>query len=211
MLQPAWEFCHVAGIGLTPEGRALLRADHTVSPFFDLLVEHGCYADARRLLAHLMPKRRALWWACLCARDLYQPVAPPDLAEVLDVVSHYASTGEESSRRHAETLGMRFGGDDLATCLALAAFFSGDNVSRPDLPAVAPQPFVTARLVEVVVYLAAVRKDPACYREHLRRYLGDGRRLADGPEPWCTASVVPIQGIVVETAPLAPAELGGVR
>lgn len=200
MMQQAWELCHHAEIGLTPEGRSLLRADQAARPYFDLLMKHGCYADARRVLAQAMPKRRALWWGCVCARDLYQTSPPPETAEVLDVVSDYARTGAESSRRKAETLGMQFGSDDLACCLALAAFFSGDSISRPDLPVVAPHPFVTGRLVEVAVYLASVRKDARTYKDHLRRYLEQGERIALGPDPWAAATAGPVPAVPASSA-----------
>lgn len=184
MIHPAWELCHDAGIELSPEGRPLLRAPQSARQFFDLLMGHGCYADARRVLAHAMPKRLAVWWACACVRELYMPEPPSDVAEVLDVAAHYAESGDERSRRRAESLGMQFGPNDLTCCLALAVFFSGGSISRPDLPPVAPAPFVSGRLVEVVVYLASVSKDPARYRDHLRGYLEHGLRLVLGPDPW---------------------------
>lgn len=203
MIQPAWELCHDAGIRLSAEGQELLRAPLTTRQFFDLLMEHGCYADARRVLAHALPKRRALWWACACARDGYPPVPPPAVAEVLDLVYRYAEGGDESSRRRAGAFGMQFGPNDLTNCLALAAFFSGDNISRPDLPVVSPAPFITGRFVEVVVYLAAVGKDPACYRDHLRRYLEHGFRIALGPDPWADAG----SGPAIAAASSAPPSL----
>lgn len=207
MIQQAWELCHDAGIRLSSEGQALLQAPLTARQFFDLLLEQGCYADARRVLAHALPKRRALWWACTCARDLYPSVPPPAVAEVLDLVCRYAERGDEISRRRAEALGRQFGSDDVTCCLALAAFFSGDNISRPDLPVVAPAPFITGRLVEVVVYLAAVSKDPACYRDHLRCYLEHGLRIALGPDPWADASSRP--AIVAASAAPASVCVGG--
>jgi uncharacterized protein DUF6931 len=196
----AWELCHLAEIRLTPQGRSLVSAHLTVRQYFDRLIEHGCYADARRVLAHALPKRRALWWACLCARDIDQP---PDAVEVIDVVAHYAGHGDEISRRKAEAFGMQFGPDHLTCCLAMAAFFSGDNVSRPDLPPVAPHPFATARLVEVVVYLTSVRKDPTTYKDHLRRYLAQGLQIALGDDPWAAATVSPVSG--VPAGPTSPA------
>lgn len=208
MIQPAWELCHVGGIDLTPQGQSLLRAELTARSYFDLLMQHGCYKDARCLLAQALPKRRALWWACVCARDLYDPPTPP-AAEVLEVVSHYAMTDDESSRRRAETLGQQFGPDDLLTCLAMAAFFAGDNVSRADLPPVEPQPFVTGRLVEVVVYLVSVRKDLPCYKDHLRRYLEQGIRMAAGPDPWIEAGAGAGVGVASSSAGPAVVCAGG--
>src|SRR5262245_28970205 len=52
------------------------------------------------------------------------------------------------------------------------------------MPVVAPRPWVTGRLVGVSVYLSAVIRDPAHYKDHLRRYLSVGAAVMRGCGPW---------------------------
>ncbi|MGE3803850.1 MAG: hypothetical protein AB7K24_04145 [Gemmataceae bacterium] len=183
-MKQAWELFHDARIQLSPEGQQLLRADLAVETCFELLLEQGCYADARRLLAQALPRRRGLWWGLVCARDYYQAACPPRVTDVLDIVDDHVKTRSEESRRRAEEVGMGHAPDDLTGCLALAVFFSGDSISAPDLPTIAPKPYVAGRFVEVAVYLAAVLKDPLCYKDHLRRYLQLGCEMLHANDPW---------------------------
>jgi hypothetical protein len=67
---------------LSEAAAKLLREDMQPRPFLDLLIDKQHYADAARFLAHTLPKRAAVWWACLCIRPeqgavgLLQPRRP---------------------------------------------------------------------------------------------------------------------------------------
>lgn len=182
--QSAVDLCKFYQIKIKPAGQALLEASQTPREYFELLSASGHYADARRVLAHALPKRRALWWGCLCAWDVYGPEPPEIVSAVLQAVGGYVLDPREQLRRAAASLGKKARPNTLAGCLAMAAFFSGGSVSLPGLPHVAPKPFVTGRLVSVCVYLAAVLRDPARYKDHLRQYLDVGRALACGDHLW---------------------------
>src|SRR5262245_17316502 len=66
------------------------------------------------------------------------------------------------------------------------------------MPVVAPRPWVTGRLVGVSVYLSAVIRDPAHYKDHLRRYLSVGAAVMRGCGPWAPQPRLPeTQGVPV--------------
>ncbi len=46
----------------------LLEPQHSVRQFFTLLNKQQHHADAIRFLAHALPKREAVWWACRSIR-----------------------------------------------------------------------------------------------------------------------------------------------
>jgi hypothetical protein len=171
-------------IKLKPEGAALLADGMTSQAFFETLLEHNCLADARRILAHALPKRRALWWASLAARHACEGRMTEALASVLRAVSQYVVDPCEDRRRAAGEFAKRTPPNTIAGCLATAAFFSEGSVSPSGFPAVAPRPFVTGRLVGVAVYLSSVTIDPACYKQYLREYLQWGRAIAAGEMLW---------------------------
>jgi hypothetical protein len=173
-------------IKLKPTGAALLKEDLSTPAFFESLLEQGALADARRVLAHALPKRRALWWASLVVRHAHQHSMPESLASVLRVVTQYIVDPSEDHRRAAGEFMKRNAPNTIAGCLATAAFFSAGSVSPPGLPPVAPRPFVTGRLVGVCIYLASVKVDPACYKQYLREYLRWGRAIAAGEMLWET-------------------------
>ena len=50
----------------------LLSEGMSPGDFIDKLVEDDRLQEASRFLAHALPKREAVWWACLCVREAMQ-------------------------------------------------------------------------------------------------------------------------------------------
>lgn len=167
-------------IKLKRQAAELLKPDQTSQAFFTTLMQHNLLADARRILAHAMPKRRALWWGVLCMQDTFRSQPPADIAQLLRLITQFVALPTDDARRACGEFGKRFAPNTMAACLATAAMFSGGSVSPPGLPPVAPRPFVTGRLVGVCVYLASVTRNAAQYKQYLRAYLDMGRSIANG-------------------------------
>ncbi|MCZ2342110.1 MAG: hypothetical protein LC104_09990 [Bacteroidales bacterium] len=170
---------------LQPAARLLLEAHLTPRQFWDRLVEAGHLADARRLLAHTLRPESAIWWAMLCLEQSLQckPLERPEESAAWAAVGHWLMAPSESHRRRAEAMSRGAGITSAAGILASAVFLSGGSISRPGLPGVYPAPYLCGRLCGVVVYLAAVRIDPARYRVRLRQYLQLGLEVAHGWNP----------------------------
>ena len=77
----AEEVCH--RYPASDEAKGLLRPDLTPRQYLDLLVENGHPADACQFLAHALPKREAVWWACLCVGPFLGASPPPEHAAAL--------------------------------------------------------------------------------------------------------------------------------
>jgi hypothetical protein len=185
----AADFCRYHEIQLQTDGRSLLRAGLSIDEYLGLLLEKRCYADARRVLAHALPKRRALWWGCLCAWDVYRPQPPEEVHKVLQSVVDFILHPTEENRRATAARAQEVGPNALAHCLAMGAFCSDGSLAPPGLPCVAPRPFLTGRLVGVTVYLAAVMHEPAKYKDHLREYLAMGIEIFRGNNLWTDGGV----------------------
>lgn len=171
-------------IKLKPEGAKLLANTMTSREFFETLLAHDCLADARRILSHAMPKRRALWWGVMAAHDALRATQSPEFVAVERLVTQFVHTPTEDLRRGCGELAKRTAVNSIAGCLVNAAFFSAGSVSPPGLPPVAPRPFVTGRLVGVVVYLSAVTRSAALYKQYLREYLRWGVAISAGQMLW---------------------------
>jgi len=190
---------------LKPAARALLTPGLATRNFFDTLVSAGHLADARRLLAHAMPPRRAVWWATLCLHHAAEKAPFETLEEgrAFDAAGRWVVAASETTRRAAEGAAWAAQPTTAAGILAMACFLSGGSISRPGLPPVYAAPHLSGRLSGVVVYLASVRFDPAKYLRYQREYLAIGQEIAAGrnlppgrPEP---ESWVELRGAATDT------------
>jgi hypothetical protein len=158
----------------------LLTGDLTPQRYLDLLTEKNLYADATRLLAHGLPKRAAVWWACQCLREALGSNPPLKARLPLEVVEKWVQNPSEDNRRAglpaAETAG--FGTPVGLT--ALAAFWSGGSLTPPDAPVIPPADHLTAEGVAGAVLLAAVGAAPDDVPKRQRRFLDLGMVVACG-------------------------------
>jgi hypothetical protein len=170
------EQCH-----LSKDARRLLREDLSPDDYFDTVLANQLYADAVRFLAQTLPKRRAIWWGCLCALWHAHQGSPDETAEAsLEAAVRWVLEPSEPNRRSAGAAGQADGFDTIAGCLAMSAFWSGGSMSRPDLPAVAPPAELTGRLVGGAILLAALRGDVFSIQERFRQCLALGLEVARG-------------------------------
>ena len=145
------------------------------------LEQTGLLIEATRLVAHAMPAREAVWWACACSRHTAPSGANPAAeTTVRDAAEEWVRRPTDEHRRaamkQAETTG--FGSPEAWA--AVAAFWSGDSMAPPGAPKVPPQPHFTGLAVAGAVALAAAR-GPATRREaRLQRFLAAAKDIAAG-------------------------------
>jgi hypothetical protein len=165
---------------LPPETQPALRGCTEIGDAIDRLERAGFAAEASRVLAHALPKREGVWWACMCAAS--NP--PPDLPEADRLARETAELwvrGQKDEQRrtamaHAEAAGFM----TPEAWSGVAAFWSGDSMSALDQTQVPPPPHLTGTAVSAAVTLAAVRVEPKRHAGRLKRFLESGRNIAAG-------------------------------
>ena len=65
-------------LALSPEAAAVIAGCTEVPVALERLEQAGFLTEATRLVAHALPKREAVWWACMCVSH----TAPPDLPSI---------------------------------------------------------------------------------------------------------------------------------
>jgi hypothetical protein len=144
------------------------------------LEEGNFLLEAARLVAHALPKREAVWWACMCALH----TAPPDLPEpdrlAREAAELWVRQQSDATRRAAMEFAeaVEFATPEAWT--AVAAFWSGESLAPEGQPAVPPAPHLTGTAVAGSVAMAAVRGDVMRRTARLRRFLESGRNIAAG-------------------------------
>lgn len=184
-LQPAppRSAADICGHVALPKGAmALLCNGMTGRAFLDALVQRNDHESAVRVIAHLLTKPAALWWAGLCLWQATRPNPAPAVDEVLRVVLLWLREPSEEHRRAAQRVAETAGGAETpAGILALGVAFSSGSMSEPDLPIVPPPETLSARMVSGCVLLSAGLGERA---ELMRHFVRWGLDVADGKNLW---------------------------
>ncbi len=144
------------------------------------LAGEGFLMEAVRVFAHSLPKREAVWWACMCALH----TAPANLAgadaTARETAELWVRQQSDALRRAAMDAAKAAGFQSPEAWAGVAAFWSGDSIAPPDSFKVPPPPHLTGVAVAGAVALAAVRARPERQAARLHLFLQSARDIAGG-------------------------------
>lgn len=169
----------LARADLTPDAAKVVSGASDVPAAVAALAEAGLVNDAARLVAHALPKREAVWWACMCARATDQAPPPAD-AEALGAAESWVRKPEEANRRQAMAKAEAAGFRTPESWAAIGAFWSGGSMAPEGQPVVAPGDHLTGLAIAGAVALAAVRRHPERAEATLRAFLSSAFDIAAG-------------------------------
>ncbi|MCE9533636.1 MAG: hypothetical protein K8T89_21295 [Planctomycetes bacterium] len=134
-------------LAMSDAARQLLKPTFAARDYLETLKAAGLVEDAIRFLAAALPKREAVWWACLCLRErLAKPLAL--LTEKAVVAAEtWVREGSEAARRNAEKAAEQVGWGTAAGCAAAGAFWSGGSMAPANVPVVPPREDLTGQAV----------------------------------------------------------------
>lgn len=169
-----------ANFELEPESLPLLEEAPNSEQFLRLLIEQEHYIDAVGFLAHGLPKREAVWWACVCARSTLDAEPAAEELKILSLAEAWVYDPSEANRRAAMAAAEASEFKTPASWAAAAAFWSGGSMAPPDLPAVPPADNLTGKAVIGAVMMAVARGEPDKMEERYRQMLTRGLDIARG-------------------------------
>ncbi len=167
-------------LALEPEPAAVIERCTQVLDALERLEAAGFLIEATRLVAHALPKREAVWWACMCAFHTAPADLPPADHAAREAAEEWVRQQTDKSRRLAWDRAQASGFGTPEAWAAVAAFWSGDSMSPEGQPAVPPAPHLAGTAAAGAVALAAVRGDVTQREARLRRFLESGRNIAAG-------------------------------
>ena len=163
---------------LSDQAAESLARIKAVGQALDLLAKQNLLPDAVQLLAHALPPRKAIWWACQCTREIDLNSQPLVAAE------RWAIQPTEDHRRACQAAYESAGLQTPGAVVALAVFLSGKSLAPPGLPEVPPDPFHAAKAVAGALLMASVIKQPEQSEDKLRHFLSIGDSVASGKDRW---------------------------
>ncbi len=159
---------------------ALAGCDNSLEAL-DRLEQAGLLIEATRLVAHALPAREAVWWACACSRHTSPSGANPATETTIrDAAEEWVRRQTDEHRRTAMKAAETAGFGSPEAWAAVAAFWSGDSMAPPEAPKVPPQPHFTGLAVAGAVALAAVRGQASRREARLRGFLVSAKDIAAG-------------------------------
>jgi hypothetical protein len=165
---------------LDAEGAALLDGATDAASGIERLVAAGRMPEAVRLTAHALPKREAVWWACMCARAVPDPALAPADIVALDAAERWVRRPDDAARRGAETAAQKTQFRSAEAWAAMGAFWSGSSMAPEGQPMVPPAEHLIGVAVAGAVVLAAVRIKPERQGARFLRFLDAARDIAAG-------------------------------
>ncbi len=170
----------VPRLELDGDGAKAIAGADTAGAAVERLVAADLHQDAVKLLAHALPKREAVWWACMCARSVPDPALPPEDAAAVEAAEAWVRRPDEPARRAAAATAEKTKFATPESWTAMGAFWSGGSMA-PDGQVVVPPPdHLTATAVTGAVMLAAVRHTPEKRLDRLLRFIVSARDIAGG-------------------------------
>ncbi|MDX2039321.1 MAG: hypothetical protein SFX72_21920 [Isosphaeraceae bacterium] len=172
-------------VALSDDAKSLLEPGATPRQFIDRLMEKALWIDAVKFMAFALPKREAIWWGLVCARQAYESQPPPEpAAKALEAADTWLLAPNDDNRRAAMAAAEVAGFGTPAGSAALAAFFSGGSLGPANVPAVPPPETLTPQAVAGAVMLSAVLEKPELAPKKHERFVTQGFDVAAGKSRW---------------------------
>ena len=169
----------LAHLQLDEAGVAAIAACPTAADALAVLERAGLLVEATRLVAHALPAREAVWWACMCAHHTAAAISEADRGAV-EAAELWVRKPTDENRRAAMERARAASFATPEAWAAVAAFWTGDSMAPLEAPKVPPEPHFCGLAVAGAVSLAAVRGRPARRDGRLVRFLGSARDIAAG-------------------------------
>ncbi|MFA7556070.1 MAG: hypothetical protein WCY88_17645 [Spongiibacteraceae bacterium] len=163
---------------LSEEGEAVAVLDTAPLRVINKLVKNGNLHDAVTLLAHALPKREAVWWACMATKATMDTQIELNVAAVA-ATELWVRSPTEPNRLVAKKMGERAKNKTAAGWAATAASWSAGSITDEG-EAVAPPDYLYAHAVAASITLAAVVAGPEHSTENYHLFLRQGFNLANG-------------------------------
>ncbi len=148
--------------------------------------------DAIVFLAHLLPRREAVWWSVQCVRAMLGASADDGALRAADA---WVRAPEEDHRNAALAVANAADQRAATTWLAFAAAWSGGSITPPDQKPMPAPPSACAKAAHAAVLMAVSAGDPLGVAQRIAACAQAGIRFADGGEATVImAQASPTQG-----------------
>jgi hypothetical protein len=165
---------------LEENASALLTEEQTPAQFLQTLIEGEHFADAAHFMACALPKREAVWLACLAAHTTLVEAPTEAAKNALQTAEAWVKNPSQESCQPNQEAAEGAGFGTAAGLAAAAAFWSGESLLSPDMTAVPPPIELTGQAVWAAITLAALTVEPEKADEKYQSFTKQAIDIANG-------------------------------
>jgi hypothetical protein len=165
---------------LSTGSQALLTPEMRPETYIRELVRAEKWLDAANVMAHALPRREAVWWACLCAKKTKKPPPESNERSALSAAVKWVYKPTDENRQEAFRLAQVGDPESPGTLAALAAAYSSEVLPLPGEQHVDVDKAVFPKIVFAIVVMAANEAGKDQIDGRLQSFLLSGEEIAQG-------------------------------
>lgn len=177
-------------IELDEADQSLLTAEIGTVAYLHSLIAQQRYQSAIAVLAHALPKREAIWWACLATRKRLNDKSTALDLQALTLAEAWVYKPNEQNRLALIPIIRQLNSKSPSIWAAYAAFWSSTNISfNNEVVVNATDDTLTAKAVYAALLGAAVNDPPEHIAQNYQLFLQQGIDIACGGDGRLTKAV----------------------
>ena len=158
----------------------LLKPDMRPEAYIEVLSSAEKWMDAVAVMACALPKREAVWWACLCARLMNGLSENKEEILALKTAEKWVYKPTEKNRKKAFLRAQASDEPSAGTLSCIAVAFSGGKLALSKDQGVDLDASVFAETVGAVVMISASENDGLHINQRLKQFLHNAKDIACG-------------------------------
>lgn len=157
----------------------LLEPGMRPEAYIQALTQAEKWPEAVKVMARALPAREAVWWACVCTRQM-ESDANQEETEALEAAEQWVYKPNEDNREKAFRIMQDSNSDSAASLCASAAVVSAGNlpIEKDQHVEIDKQVFPT--IIESIILVSASEKSGMELLDRLRLSLISGKDIACG-------------------------------
>jgi len=165
---------------LEDESLEMLKPDMRPEEFIGELASAGSWSEAVMVMSRTLPRREAVWWACVCARDSEELSKDKDEVLALKAAEKWAYEPTEDNRRDAFLQAQKSESPSVGTMACLAVAFTESELSLSAEQSINLDSSEFPKIVSGTVLIAASDKGSEQFDPTVKQFLKQGKNIACG-------------------------------
>ena len=167
-------------VDLEKDSQPLLKPGETLSGFIQELLKAFAFKDVIGVIAQALPPREAVYWACLCVRDVLDEKANPDDVLAIKAAEQWMINPNENDRYLNLQMAEKLEHATAAAWVANSVFWSGGSITPKGQAKVEPPEGIFGKSICGAVMLASATEDEKKTQNLQQRFIKRGVNIAQG-------------------------------